>query len=132
MVKSQNSHNMSLYLILGLLAIGAIAGYVSGLVGIGGGILVVPALIFFFGFSQHTAQGTTLAMLVPPIGILAAWNYYRLGLVDVKFAFIVCIGFVIGGFFGSKLAVGLPENLLRKIFACTVIVIGIRMFFYKS
>jgi uncharacterized membrane protein YfcA len=123
---------MSLNLIVGLLVVGLIAGYVSGLVGIGGGILVAPALIIFFGFNQHTAQGTTLAMLVPPIGILAAWGYYKQGVVDIKFALIICIGFVIGGFLGSKLALGLPENLLRKIFAGTVILIGVRMFFYRN
>jgi uncharacterized protein len=123
---------MSLYLILGLIAVGVVAGYTSGLVGIGGGILVVPALIFFFGFSQHTAQGTTLAMLVPPIGILAAWNYYKQGFVDVKTALIICVGFLIGAFLGSGTAIHLQENLLRKIFAAVVILIGMRMFFYQT
>jgi uncharacterized protein len=128
----QNSNHMSLYLILGLIAVGVVAGYTSGLVGIGGGILVVPALIFFFGFSQHTAQGTTLAMLVPPIGILAAWNYYKQGFVDVKTALIICVGFLIGAFLGSGTAIHLQENLLRKIFAAVVILIGMRMFFYQT
>lgn len=131
-MSSHNSNKMSVYLIPGLLTIGVVAGYVSGLAGIGGGILVVPALIFFLGFNQHTAQGAMLAMLVPPIGILAAWNYYRQGLVDVKVALIICIGYVIGGFLGSTMSTGLPENRLRKIFAGTVVLVGIRIFFYQS
>src|SRR3990170_2654945 len=100
-----------LYILLGL-----IAGALSGLIGIGGGIIIVPALIFMFGFTQHQAQGTTLAMMVPPIGILAAWAYYTQGYVDIKAAALLCAGFVIGGYLGGKAAVSLSTPVLTKAF----------------
>jgi len=131
-MNSPNHKSMSLYIVLGLLAVGLAAGYVSGLVGIGGGVLVVPALILLFAFDQHTAQGTTLAMLVPPIGILAAWNYYKQGFVDMKTALIICIGFVIGGYLGSLMSVNMSESLLRKLFAAAMVLLGVRMFFYQN
>lgn len=124
--------NMSFLFIAGLLILGIIAGYFSGLIGIGGGVIIVPALIILFGFSQHVAQGTTLALLVPPIGILAVTEYYKKGYVDTKAAIIICIGFIIGGYLGGKYSVGLPEQLLRRIFSIVIIVIGIRMYFYKG
>ena len=96
--------------------IGAFAGMVSGLIGIGGGIVIVPCLIFLFGFSQHAAQGTTLAMLVPPIGILAAMAYYKQGYVNLPVAGLICLGFVLGGYLGAKFAVALPAPVLRKVF----------------
>jgi uncharacterized protein len=107
-----------LYIIVGLFA-----GIMSGLIGIGGGIIVVPCLIYIFGFSQHAAQGTTLAMLVPPIGILAAFAYYKQGHVNPIVAVLLCIGFVLGGYFGAKVAIGFSEVILRKVFgACLLIV----------
>jgi hypothetical protein len=109
-----------LYVILGV-----VAGMASGLIGIGGGIIVVPVLIYFFGFSQYAAQGTTLAMLVPPIGILAAMAYYKQGHVNLSAAGLICLGFVLGGYFGAKFAIGFPEVALRKIFgACLLVVAG--------
>jgi uncharacterized protein len=105
--------------------IGACAGVISGLVGIGGGIVIVPSLIFLFGFSQHAAQGTTLAMLVPPIGLLAALAYYKQGYVNLPVAGMLCLGFVLGGYFGAKLAISFPEPVLRKIFGvCLLFVAG--------
>jgi hypothetical protein len=105
--------------------VGACAGVVSGLVGIGGGIVIVPSLIYLFGFSQHAAQGTTLAMLVPPIGLLAALAYYRQGHVNLPVAGMLCVGFILGGYFGAKLALSFPEPLLRKIFGfCLLFVAG--------
>jgi hypothetical protein len=104
--------------------IGFFAGMVSGLIGIGGGIIIVPALIFLFGFSQHAAQGTTLAMLIPPIGILAALAYYRQGHINLPVAGLLCLGFVIGGFLGAKFAVSVPEHLLKKIFGVCLMVIA--------
>src|SRR5437879_1042859 len=95
------------YILLGL-----VAGALAGLLGIGGAIFIVPALVFFFGWEQHIAQGTTLAMLVPPIGILAAWTYYRAGHVDIKVAGLMCIGFFAGGYFGAVLANQLPGEML--------------------
>lgn len=123
---------MSLLIIAGLLILGIMAGFFSGLIGIGGGVIIVPALIILFGFSQHTAQGTTLALLIPPIGILAVTEYYKKGYVDTKAAIIICLGFIIGGYLGGKYSTGLPEQLLRRIFSIVIIIIGIRMFFYKA
>ena len=123
---------MNLFILLGLLVLGIIAGYFSGLVGIGGGIIIVPALVLWFGFNQQTAQGTTLALLVPPIGILAVVSYYQKGYVDVKTAIIICIGFVIGGYLGGKMAVGLSESVLKRTFAIALIVIGAKMLFFNK
>ncbi|MBN1522379.1 MAG: sulfite exporter TauE/SafE family protein [Candidatus Aureabacteria bacterium] len=112
--------NVILYLLIGLFA-----GGISGLIGIGGGIIIVPALIYLFGFSQHTAQGTTLAMLIPPIGILAALAYYKQGYVNIPVAALICIGFIIGGYFGAKFAIGFSEVILRKIFGvCLLLIAG--------
>jgi len=99
------------------IALGLLAGCLSGLIGIGGGVILVPALIFFFGMSQHLAQGTTLALMVPPIGFLAAWSYYKQGYVNLRIAALVCVGFFFGGFCGAKLAEILPNATLEKIFA---------------
>ncbi|MGZ4036027.1 MAG: TSUP family transporter [Bacteroidia bacterium] len=112
---------------IGLLILGIAAGYFSGLIGIGGGIIIVPALIFIFKFSQYEAQGTTLALLIPPIGILAAWKYYKNGYVDIKTAAVICAGFVIGSFLGSTTAINIPEDTLKKIFAAVLIGLGIKM-----
>ena len=114
-----------------LLIIGVLAGMLSGLIGIGGGIIVIPALVFFLGFSQQTAQGTTLAMMVPPIGLLAAWAYYKEGFVDVRAAAIICIGFIAGSYFGAKFATGISQDMLRKIFSVILILVAIKMFFTK-
>jgi len=108
-----------LYIVLGV-----VAGMASGLIGIGGGIIVVPALIYIFGFFQHAAQGTTLAMLIPPIGLLATWAYYKQGYVNIPVAGLLCLGFVLGGYFGAKLAIGFPEVMLRKIFGVCLLVIA--------
>ena len=123
---------MSLITIIGLLALGMAAGYFSGLVGIGGGVIIVPALILFFGFNQHMAQGTTLALLIPPIGILAVWNYYKEGFVDIQTALMICIGFIFGGYLGSITAINISENVLRKIFAVILIALGVKTFFYSN
>jgi uncharacterized membrane protein YfcA len=100
-----------------LILIGLITGGLSGLLGIGGGIIVIPSLVLLLNFSQKLAQGTSLAMLLPPIGLLAAYNYYRSGYVDIKAALILIITFIIGSYISSYWAVNLPENLIKKIFA---------------
>jgi uncharacterized membrane protein YfcA len=115
-----------LYLLLGL-----IAGITSGLIGVGGGIIIVPALVFLFGFSQHEAQGTTLALLVPPIGLLAAWTYYQNGYVDLKVAGYICAGFFLGGLFGAKIAVGLSNTALERVFGIALLLISLKMIFAK-
>ncbi len=117
-----------LYLIA-LLVLGVLVGILSGLIGIGGGILIVPALIFMFGFSQHQAQGTTLALLVLPVGSLAAFTYYRNGNVNIKAAILIALGFVVGGLIGAKFAGNLPDKTLARIFGSVLIVVGIRSLF---
>jgi uncharacterized membrane protein YfcA len=118
--------NIFLYILLGV-----VAGIFSGLIGIGGGIIIVPALVLLFGLSQHTAQGTTLALMVPPIGLLAALAYYKQGFVDLKIAAFICVGFFIGGLFGAKFALGIPETILKKIFGIVLLAVSIRMIFFK-
>jgi len=113
------------------LALGLVAGILSGLIGIGGGIIIIPALVYLFGFAQHMAQGTTLALMVPPIGLLAAWIYYKRGAVDLRTAAFICIGFFIGGLLGAKLAVNIPNDVLRRIFGTSMVMIGIHMVFFK-
>jgi uncharacterized membrane protein YfcA len=113
------------------IVLGIIAGVLSGLVGIGGGIIVVPALVILFGFSQHAAQGTTVALMVPPIGILAAWAYHSHGYVDLKAAAIICIGFVLGSYFGAKLAITLPRFYLEKMFGLALLLISLKMLFSR-
>lgn len=115
------------YMILGLFA-----GAFSGLVGVGGGVVLVPALVFLFGFSQQQAQGTTLALLVPPIGVLAAWTYYKQNLINFEAAGLICLGFVLGGLIGSKLAIGLPGPVMEKLFGGFIIVIGIKMLLFGA
>ena len=118
--------NILLYLLLGL-----VAGFFSGLIGIGGGIIIVPALVFLFGLSQHQAQGTTLALLVPPIGLLAAWTYYKQGYVDLKIAIFICMGFFLGGLLGAKSATGLTSAVLEKTFGIALLLIALKMIFFK-
>ena len=113
-----------LFILLGLLA-----GIFSGIVGIGGGIIIVPALVYLFGLSQHLAQGTTLALMVPPIGILAAWTYYKQGYVDLKIAALVAVGFLVGGLLGGQLAVKLSDQLLARVFGTLLMVVGIKMLY---
>lgn len=118
--------DIALYLLLGL-----VIGTISGLIGIGGGVLIVPALIYLFSMTQHQAQGTTLSLLVPPIGLLAAWTYYKQGFVDIKIAAFICLGFFIGGYIGAKIAVALPADVLRKIFGFAMLLVAIHMIFFK-
>ena len=108
---------MSAEVVILILVIGLAAGILSGLVGVGGGLIIVPALVFFLGFTQHQAQGTSLGLLLLPVGILAVMNYYNKGNVDVKVVAIMSIAFIAGGWLGSKLALRLPEDLVKKIFA---------------
>jgi hypothetical protein len=114
-----------------LIAIGITAGIMAGMLGIGGAIIMVPALVFFMGVSQQTAQGTSLAVMLPPIGIIAAYNYYKAGQVNIKFALILAAAFLIGTYFGSKLALNLPEPLLKKIFGIVLLLVAAKMLFSK-
>lgn len=121
------SNKMSAQLVLILILIGLFAGMLSGLIGVGGGIVIVPALMFFVGFSQHQAQGTSLGLLLLPIGILAVLNYYNKGMIDIKFVGIMAIGFLVGGFFGSKLALAISEVALKRIFAVVLFYTAFKM-----
>ena len=116
-----------LYLVLGLAV-----GIVSGMIGIGGGILIVPALVYFFHMSQHRAQGTSLGTLLAPIGILAFLVYYRAGNVDVKAAVMIAIGFALGGYFGGVWAQHVPEVVLRRAFGIVLLVAGLKMLLQKG
>ena len=117
--------------ILLLLIVGLLAGVVSGTLGVGGGIIVVPALIFILGYSQHQAQGTSLAFMLPPIGILAAYNYFKAGYVDLKVALILTLAFVIGAYLGSMFSVNLPAKTLKKLFGVFMLFVAMKMIFGK-
>jgi len=114
-----------------ILLIGLGAGFFGGFIGIGGGLIVVPCLVFFLAMSQHKAQGTSLAMMLPPIGAVAVYNYYKAGAVDFKVAAILCISFIAGSFFGSKLAISLSPDQIKKAFGVIIILLGAKMVFWK-
>lgn len=122
---------MTTSVLLTLVIIGIITGVAAGMLGIGGAIIMVPALVFIMGLSQHQAQGTSLAVMLPPIGIIAAYNYYKAGEVNLKFALILATAFIIGSFFGSKLALNIPQHTLKKIFALLLFAVSMKMFFSK-
>ncbi len=121
--------NISTFIILML--IGLAAGMLSGVAGVGGGVIVIPALVFFVGMSQFEAQGTSLGMMIPPIGILAAYNYYRDGFINWKYALILALFFVVGGWIGSKIILQIPQNLVKKGFAVFLILVALKMLFSK-
>lgn len=123
---------MSTTTILGLLLLGLVAGLLGSLVGIGGGTIIVPVLILLFGMSQKMAQGTSLAMLLPPIGLLAVINYYKAGYVDFKIAGILCIAFIAGSYFGSILAINLHESVLKKIFGVFLMAMAVKYLFFDK
>ena len=113
--------------ILILVFVGLLGGFIAGTLGVGGGIIIVPALVFILGLSQHEAQGTSLAMMLAPIGILAVFNYYKTGYVNFKFAIILMIAFILGGYFGSLFAINLSDIWLKRIFGVLMMVVGLRM-----
>jgi uncharacterized membrane protein YfcA len=115
-----------------LVFIGLSAGFIGGALGVGGGIIIVPALVFIFGMSQHYAQGTSLAVLLFPVGILAVMNYYRKGFVNFKYAFILILAFVAGSYFGSLFSVSIPDNVLKKLFGVMMLAAGLKMIFGKA
>ena len=117
--------------ILILLAIGVAAGMLSGLVGVGGGIIIVPVLVYLLGYSQHAAQGTTLFLFMLPVGALGVYNYYKAGNVDIRAAFIIGSTFIVGSYFGSKLALAIDQNTVKKIFGVIILFVSIKMIFGK-
>lgn len=120
---------MDIQTILIIILVGIAAGMLSGLVGVGGGIIIVPALVYFIGFSQKTAQGTSLALIMLPVGILGVLQYYKQGHIDWKIVGLLAVGFVAGSFFGSKLALSISQETLKKVFAVLMIIIAIKMLF---
>jgi Sulfite exporter TauE/SafE. len=122
---------MTTSIILILIAIGIITGVMAGMLGIGGAIIMIPALVYLVGISQVTAQGTSLAVMLPPVGIIAAYNYYKAGQVNIKYAIILAIFFLIGSYFGSKLALNLPQPVLKKIFGILLLLVAARMLLSK-
>jgi uncharacterized membrane protein YfcA len=122
---------MSISMIMILIVIGIITGIMAGMLGIGGAIIMIPALVFFLGISQQTAQGTSLAVMLPPVGIIAAYNYYKAGHVNIWFAIILAVFFLVGSYFGSKLALNLPQQALRKIFGILLLLVAAKMLLSK-
>ena len=114
--------------ILILVAIGIFAGTVSGFVGVGGGIVIVPLLIYALGMSQHEAQGTTLFILLPPVGLLAVYNYWKADTINWNDGIVVALAFVIGGYIGSKLSLKLSPGIIKLIFGVIMAYVSVRMF----
>jgi uncharacterized protein len=114
-----------------LILLGLLAGILSGLVGVGGGILIVPALVLLFHFTQQQAQGTSLAVLLLPVGIFAVWTYYTRGFIDIKVAAYICAGFVFGGWLGAKFATNLSNATLQKAFGVFLLLVAIKMIWGK-
>ena len=122
---------MSISQLIILMIIGILSGILAGVFGVGGAIIVIPALVFILGLSQHEAQGTSLAFMLPPVGILATWNYWKAGHVNWKMALVLSLTFVIGAYFGSQISVNISDKLLRKIFGILILFIAIKMIFSK-
>jgi uncharacterized membrane protein YfcA len=115
-----------------LIVLGIFTGILSGIVGVGGGIILVPALVYFFNTTQLQAQGTSLALLMFPVGILAVMQYYKQGHIDFRLVGIIALGFVLGSFMGSKIALSLPQDLVKKIFAVLLLIISVKMLFFDA
>ncbi len=123
---------MDIQTILIIILVGIAAGILGGLVGVGGGIIIVPALVYFIGFSQKTAQGTSLGLIMLPVGIFGVLQYYKQGHVDFKVVGMLAIGFLAGSYFGSRFALSLPQETVKKIFAGLMIIIAVKMIFFDK
>ena len=124
---------MNVTTIIILLIIGILAGILSGMVGVGGGIIIVPALVYILGMSQHGAQGTSLALMLPPIGILAAMNYYKAGALNIKYALIISLAFIIGGYIGSKISITyISEENMKKVFGIVMLIASVKLVFFSK
>lgn len=115
-----------------IIVIGIAAGLLSGVLGLGGAIIIIPALVFILGYSQQMAQGTTLLMMVLPVGALAAWEYHKAGNINLQAALVMAVAFFISGYFGAKFANYVPQDLLKKAFAVLLILIALKMLFEKK
>lgn len=114
-----------------MIIVGILPGVLAGVFGVGGAIIVIPALIFILGMSQHEAQGTSLAFMLPPVGILATWNYWKAGNVNWKVALILSLTFVVGAYLGSHISINIPDKILRRLFGGLMILIALKMIFSK-
>src|SRR5210317_580966 len=124
---------MTLSTLLLLVLIGILAGLLSGLVGVGGGIIMVPLFVLFLGLTQHNAQGLSLAVMLPPVTFLAVYNYHKAGGgIDWRAALIVSVLFVIGGYFGSKLALQIDQRSLKKIFGFVILIVAMKLMFFSK
>ncbi len=124
--------SMDIQTIIILILIGVASGILGGMVGVGGGIIIVPALVYFLGFSQHTAQGTSLGLIMLPVGIFGVMQYYKQGHVDFKVVGILAVGFLTGSYFGSKIALSLSQESIKKLFAVLMIIIAVKMLFFDK
>lgn len=122
---------MTLIQFLILVVVGVLSGMLAGVFGVGGAIIVIPALVFMLGLSQHDAQGTSLAFMIPPVGILAAWNYWKAGHVNWKMALVLSLTFVVGAYLGSVFSINIPDKILRRMFGVLMLLIAIKMIFSK-
>lgn len=122
---------LTITIIISLIIIGFFSGMLSGLLGVGGGIIIVPCLVFFLAFNQKMAQGTSLALLTIPVVILGMLQYYKEGYVDFRIVVFLAIGFIVGAFFGGKIAISISEELLRKIFSVVLLIVALKLFFSK-
>lgn len=122
---------MDITTLLILALIGLAAGVFGGMVGLGGGVIMIPAMVYFLGIGQTSAQGTSLAVMLPPVGLFAVMNYYKAGQLNLKYAAIIAVTFLIGGYFGSKIALNIPISVLRRIFAIALILIAANMMMKK-
>ncbi len=120
---------MDMQTVIILLLVGLTAGVLSGMVGIGGGIVIVPALVYFLGFSQLNAQGNSLALIMLPVGFLGVIQYYKMGHVNYNVVLILAAGFILGSFFGSRISLSIPQDTVKKIFAMLMILIACKMLF---
>ena len=123
---------MTAQTIILLIIVGLLAGILSGLVGLGGGVIIVPALVFLLGFSQHQATGTSLGILLLPAGIFAVMNYYKKGFIDLKVVLLIFVGFLLGGWIGSKISLSVNETTLKKIFAVALLLIAGKVLFFDK
>lgn len=128
-MNKNNPDTMSAETVIIIIIIGFAAGLLGGMIGIGGGLVVVPALVYFLAFSQHKAQGTSLGLLVLPVALLGVFNYYKKGFVDIKAVGLLAVGFVLGSYLGSKYALSVPQETLKKIFAFFLILLAVKMLF---
>ena len=128
---TNNKRPMDIQIVISLVLIGVLAGILSGLVGVGGGVIMVPLLVLLLGFNQHQAQGTSLAVLVVPVTAIAVYTYHKEGYIDWRYVGIIAMFFVIGGYFGSKIAVGLDQKMLKKVFGFILLLIAGKMLLGK-